>query len=609
LVDELVDPAPAHVTECVRQGLLQADNDTVGFVHELQRRAVESSLPDDERRRLNAEVLAALADRGHPSRLVHHARQADDVAAIAVYAPRAARAAAAVESHREAVDHYRTIAGHLEHLALADRAGVLDDWAREEFYLDNPEALDLLARAIALHRSVGDDVALARALTFAVRVNEVNGRPEQAEACAAEAVTILEAHPPSATLAAAVSQMSWLRLMRGDDDRRGVELADRAISIARATGDGRIVVQALVMKGSIQHSSDDRRGFALVEEGHRLAVQDGYRYEEAYALINLAGLCADVRDMARAADLVRRARDTAARYEIRSLESYAQAMYAEILLWQGDWVQCEDTATAVLGAHPHAETIALRILGVLQARRGQAGAGATLQRMWSLAEASGELQNTDPAAAALAEHMWLADDHDPGRIALLRAVLDRGMRSGFVYPSGALAFWLWKLGELPTIPDRLFPLYALIMEGESTAAAAQWEARGCPYDQALALMHGDHAARVRAIHIFDDLGATATATRVRRGLADEGVRIPRGPSESTRAHAAGLTARQAEVLQLLAEGCSNADIADRLFVSHRTVENHVAAILMKLDAATRRAAVEAARGRGLLSKQAPVPQT
>jgi DNA-binding NarL/FixJ family response regulator len=61
-----------------------------------------------------------------------------------------------------------------------------------------------------------------------------------------------------------------------------------------------------------------------------------------------------------------------------------------------------------------------------------------------------------------------------------------------------------------------------------------------------------------------------------------------------------LTARQAEVLQLLARGMSNTLIADELFVSHRTVENHVSAILMKLDVATREAAVTAARDRGIL---------
>jgi DNA-binding CsgD family transcriptional regulator len=228
--------------------------------------------------------------------------------------------------------------------------------------------------------------------------------------------------------------------------------------------------------------------------------------------------------------------------------------------------------------------------------------------VWSLAQSSGELQNLDPAAAALAEYMWLAGDRDPGWVARIQAILERGIRSGFVWPSGALAFWMWKLGLLPTTPPRLFPLYRSIIEGNATTAAAEWQARGCPYEYGLALTEGDHAARKQAVRTFEDLGATAAASRVRAELAAVGIRVPRGPSQSTRAHVAGLTARQAEVLDLLALGLSNTEVAERLFVSHRTIENHVAAILMKLDAPTRHAAVVAARERGLLSHPEPTAQ-
>ena len=609
LVDALLAPTAEHVAECVRQGLLQVDDELVTYPHELQRRAVESALTTDERGRLNALVLTGLGQAAQPSRLAHHAREAGDVAAILDYGPNAARAAAAVGSHREAVAHYRSLEPHLDHLDPADRATVLEEWAREEFFADSPAVLDLLEQAIAEYRSLDDRAALARALIFGIRVNEVNGHPDSADACAAEAIAILEAQEPSAALAQALSQLSWLRLMRGDDDRHGVELADRAIAVGEATGSEQTVVQALVMKGAIKHSSDDRSGLELVEEGRRRAAEAGFRYDETYALVNLAGLCADAREVSRAADLAQRARDTAARYEIRSLEAYAQAMYAEILLWQGSWAAAENAASAVIGAHPHAELVALRILGVLQARQDRADAGPTLDRVWSLADASGELQNLDPAAAALAEYMWLIGDRDPGRIAQLQATLERGGRSGFVWPSGALAFWMWKLGLLPTTPPRLFPMYRSIIEGEATAAARQWQARGCPYEYGLALMEGDIAARKQAVRMFEDLGATATAGRVRAELAAEGVRLPRGPGQVTRAHPAGLTARQAEVLELLAQGCSNADVAERLFVSLRTVENHVAAILMKLDAPTRHAAVAIARERALLPHTVPAGQT
>jgi DNA-binding CsgD family transcriptional regulator len=183
----------------------------------------------------------------------------------------------------------------------------------------------------------------------------------------------------------------------------------------------------------------------------------------------------------------------------------------------------------------------------------------------------------------------------------LTEVLDRSMASGFLWPSGALAFWMWKLGLLTTVPDRVSDFYRWIIEGRWEAAADFWEAKGVPYERGLALMHGDEGAQLAAIEIFETLGATAAANRVRRKLLDEGVRLPRGKARSTREHAAGLTARQAEVLELLAENLTNVQIADRLFVSYRTVENHVAAILMKLDVASREAAVDTAIDLGILT--------
>jgi ATP/maltotriose-dependent transcriptional regulator MalT len=602
LVQDLLHPSPEELRECAREDLLRIGDETLSFCHELQRRAVESDLSATDRVQLNKQVLAGLVASGDLSRLVHHAREAEDVESIVEFAPRAAREAVAIESHTEALAHFRALEPHLNRIAEADRAAIIDDWAREEFYLDNNTAsLHLLGRAVDLHRSSGDDRALALTLTFAVRVNEVNGQPDEAEACSTESVTILRSYPESADLAFALSQRAWLGTMRGDDDLRTVQLADQAIAIAEAVGDDLTVTRALMYKGSIGDSVSDRRAVSLVEEAHRRAEDGGYRYEEVHALLNLAGLAADVRDVERAADLTQRALSAAARYELRRLEVHLLAMHAEILMWKGDWVGAEDVATEVLGSHSHPETIASRILGTMQARRGRAEASATLDRMWLLAEASGELQNLDPAAAGLAEYMWLSGEQDPRVLIRLRDVLDKGLRSGYSWPSGALAFWGWKLGILATVPDGLPDFYRWIMEGEWQKAADFWEARGIPYERALALMHGDDDAQIQSIRILEGLGATVAANHVRRGLLDRGVRVPRGAARSTREHSAGLTARQAEVLGLVAEGLTNTEIADQLFVSYRTVENHVAAILMKLEVSTREAAVEAAHNRGILA--------
>jgi DNA-binding NarL/FixJ family response regulator len=131
---------------------------------------------------------------------------------------------------------------------------------------------------------------------------------------------------------------------------------------------------------------------------------------------------------------------------------------------------------------------------------------------------------------------------------------------------------------------------------------AQWER---PYEQALALAEGDVPARLAALEILDDMGAIPLATWIRRGLRREGVKkIPLGPRPSTRERVANLTMRQSEVLDLMADGLTNAEIADRLFISSRTAEHHVAAVLSKLNAASRDEAVTIAKGLGALADHA-----
>jgi DNA-binding NarL/FixJ family response regulator len=142
------------------------------------------------------------------------------------------------------------------------------------------------------------------------------------------------------------------------------------------------------------------------------------------------------------------------------------------------------------------------------------------------------------------------------------------------------------------------------MRGDWRAAAAAWREIGCPYEEAVALADGDEAARRAALEIFERLGAAPAAERLRHALRASGVRgIPRGPRASTRENAAGLTNRQVEVLALMAEGLSNSEIADRLFISPKTVDHHVGAVLAKLDAGTRAEAASIAIHSGLIKKK------
>lgn len=600
IVAEITEPTEEQLAESVRQGLLMVDDGVLSFPHDLQRRAVEASLTSSARRSLNQQILDALGNSAEPARLVHHATEAGNVDAIVRFAPRAAGAAMAIESTTEAVAHFRALAPYLERLEPEEQAATLVDWAQQEANLDHSESVDLFDRAIELYRAAADIHNLARTLTAASVVNRTFGRDAKAVAHSTEAVELLEPYGPSVDMIRALSHRAFLEFIYADTDEAVLALVNRAISVAESIGADKAIGGVLNVKAQTIFSRGDMRGLGLMEDSLRRAESAQNHWGEARALHSMAYMYGDVRDIARAADYAQRARDTAAQYEFRSLEVDCQAMYSEFLLWRGDWARAEDAAAEVLGSNPIVEALATRVLGTIQSRRGRNEARAAINRMWSSVRPEQGPTVTDPAAAAVAEHFWLSDNIDPEVLQRLEEILAQGIAIGTPWPSGAFAFWMWKLGLLDAAPDGTADFYGWIINGEYEKAAAFWHAKGIPYEEGLALMHGDEAEQIEAIRIFDDLGANATANKVRQALLDQGTKVPRGRSRATRDHAAGLTARQAEVLNLLARGLTNIEIADELFVSHRTVENHVSAVLMKLDVGSRKAAVKAARYQGIL---------
>jgi DNA-binding NarL/FixJ family response regulator len=131
-----------------------------------------------------------------------------------------------------------------------------------------------------------------------------------------------------------------------------------------------------------------------------------------------------------------------------------------------------------------------------------------------------------------------------------------------------------------------------------------WQEAGCPYQHAAALAESPRPEDLlTALAELDVLGAEPLAWKLRGRLRAMGVsRIPRGPVVATRENPAGLTDRQVEVLRLVGAGLTNAEIADRLVLSVRTVDSHVAAVLGKLGATSRRDAAARAADLGVLDE-------
>jgi DNA-binding CsgD family transcriptional regulator len=112
---------------------------------------------------------------------------------------------------------------------------------------------------------------------------------------------------------------------------------------------------------------------------------------------------------------------------------------------------------------------------------------------------------------------------------------------------------------------------------------------------------GARDALAEALHIAERLPARPLETFVHEIAKAHDLRI--GSSAGTRANGTLLTGRELEVLRLLADGASNADIAAQLFISPKTVSVHVSHILEKLGVASRTAAAARARKAGLLATE------
>jgi DNA-binding CsgD family transcriptional regulator/tetratricopeptide (TPR) repeat protein len=598
--------AAAAVEECEGRGLLVVEEHAVRFRHELARRAYRESLSALRRIELNRAALRILEQQGEdPARLVHHAEAAQDHEALVRHGLVAAQRAAGARSHREAVELYSRVLRHEALIAPAERAAALEALSAEAYTDVHRElALPAQQRALALRRELGDPRATGANLRWLSRLYWWVGRRREAEAAATEAVAVLEALPPGRELALAYSNQSQL-LTLAQHAPEAIAIGERAMELALELGDEATYLHAQTNVGTARMLDDADAGRALLLDAGGRALAADLDEHACRAFHNVASMDCDYRRFARARAEIDDALAVARRLEHWWFEADTIVLGALHALGVGAW---NDAVAAVEELLDRAElpavsrAPAVRVLATVELRRGGPQvAGELVEEAWELARPIEELQLVRPAAALRAEAAWLAGDV-AGIAAATGEAWALALEAGHEWDLGELAVWRRRGGVAEPAPARCAEPYALSLAGDWEAAARAWEEVGEPYERALALCDAPAPEPLlAALELLDGLGAGATAGLVRRRLKALGVRgVPRGPRPLTRANPAGLTARQVEVLGLVAAGCSNAEIARRLFLTPKTVEHHVTAILRKLRAGTRAGAVDAARELGVI---------
>jgi DNA-binding CsgD family transcriptional regulator/tetratricopeptide (TPR) repeat protein len=596
---------PAALDECEAGGVLAIVGDAAAFRHELARAAVEGRLAPSRRRELHRAILAALEARAgvDPARLAHHARHAGDAEAVLRHAPAASRAASAFGAHRQALEHAEAALEAATELG-DDRAELLEVVSMESYLCGRSDrALEARREALAIHDAAGRSTEVGECLRWLCRLYWWCGDGVAAERAGRRAITVLEPLGPSPQLAMAYSSLSQLHMLAWRHDE-AVELGTRAIALAREVGDEEALSHALNNVGTAWLNSGERaQGQAMLKEAFAHADAAGFHDHAARALVNLAYVACAAEGGAEAESLVERFLGFASEHELGGYAQYGLGMRAMLRLMRGDWLGAEADARAALerGRYPGISLCpALVALGTLQARRGEPAAQATLDDAWERALATGELQRLAPAAAARLECAWLEGREAPA-LEEARDAYARAVETADPFTLGELGFRLWRGGHLDEIAPAAAEPYRLAVAGDWRGAAATWEALGRPYDAAEARsLADDEDALLRALADFDRLGAVPAAARLRRILRERGVAaVPRGPRPATRALPHGLTPRQLEVLGLIASGATNAEIAERLVVSPKTVDHHVSAVLAKLEVGSRREAATVAQGLGI----------
>ena len=602
LLEEAATCSPSAIDELLACGLLAADSGCLRFRHEIARLAVEQAIAVHRRTAIHGRILAALRSSGAQDEagMAFHAEGAADAAAVLRYAPAAARRAAGLASHREAAAQFKRA---LRFMADADDATVAswyDGLADELTLLDNAEeAADASEQALRLWRAAGNRLREGDATRRLSGILRNLCRGQDAEAAAQTAVAILEPLAAGIELAQAYANLAAQQMLKGRYEA-AIETARRAQSLTEPMGAPAVMSDALNTEG-VSAGVLGREWTERLEGALQIALAEGLPSAAGRAYCNIYALYCGQRRFADAEPFYPAGVAYCDEHDMTTYATFLRSQRTGTLEKTGRWDEALALSREILdraAPSPLIRQCPLNRIGTILARRGEPGAWECLDEAIRDADASGEPEQIVPIRLTRAEAFWLE-----GRTAdaVREAELADSCETDDAWLIGAVAVWLRRTGSLRSPRGQLAEPYQHLVNGHWEKAASLWTDLGCPYEAGLAMLDAPEEAALReALGIFTGLGASATARLTRQKLRALGVRsIPVGPRSATRGNPLGLTRREREVLDLICAGQTNAAIAAKLFISAKTVDHHVSAVLAKLGAPNRNAAAAQAARLGL----------
>jgi DNA-binding CsgD family transcriptional regulator len=595
LLDKVCPEANAALGECLGTGVLVADGDKVGFRHELARRATIAQIPGYERVALHKSALTILAeppiDPDTLAALAFHAEEAGDTGAAVRYGIAAAQRAASLRANREAAELYALSLRHADTTPPAQKVVWLEQHAFTSYLSGQAiSAVTSWRDAIALRQALGDRLEEADDLRLLSQMLHVLEGTKQAAEAGLASLRLLDDLGPTTQLAWSLVNMAEIGTLSYDP--RAAGYSDRAIELGSQLGEGGVVIRARSYAALATVFRDDT-GWDELEAAWRDAMDNPGLAEHAAIIATIICWTAAMHhDVGRAQGYIAETTAFCAEHDLGTFQAVVAGVEALVGLCRGDWdraAACVDDVLTRPGLSPAHRTAPLVTLALIRARRGQGSVAALLDEAAAGAP-PGDLFHLGVVWAARAEAAWLAGDDDTAR-----AEAQAGLAAATAYTDpwlvGHLRRWVHLAGA-PTDPsDDPVTLYELEINGDWQAAVDAWSDRGCPYDAALAQLGGDIDAVHAALATFRRLGAKAAARRAQHRLAALRGRTPSTRRADTPSDPHALTHRQRQVLELLADGRSDAEIAAALHISPKTVGHHVAAILAKLGVDNRTHAV------------------